>query len=347
METKTLDMDKLNRVNHLAGELRILAARLAAARVRVILAGLLLALTIPLEWALGVDFFAEFARNEVGEIASMDMVIVAMKGLMLLSAVVILKYAVRALSPKARRIVFWVAGLLTIVMLVGIGLARNDLMHLKHLETASAGTSVGSDAQLAALGLTPPPNQKAKAAPPQTTKAELEKSLLNHTTFLAVAYILISLGSAICLVEILEQWPKLGMLKWAREHLAKTQRLRMLQKKALAAGRAGETLAENRLVLMRAAQDLVIRTHLDGLSYTPWWRNTFRLFHIQGEAKLNKSQAYGLRWLKAINCDTAKAEHDACHQALGKLKLVEPDYTKPAADPSKPMAEPKKEVSHA
>lgn len=343
METKTLDMNKLDRVNHLAGELRILAARLAAARVRVILAGLLLALTIPLEWAFGVDFFAEFVRNEAGDIQALDMLMVLFKGLMLLSAVVILKYALQALSAKARKGVFWVAGLATMVMLAGVGLARNDLMHLKHQEMTSSQAATGNDAQLAALGLAPQTSQKPKDSSRQAVREGLEKDLLSHTNFLAVVYVLISLGSAICLVEILEQWPRLGKLKWVRDHLAKIQRLRELQKSALAAGIAEETLAANRLVLMRTAQDLVIRTHLDGLSYTHWWRNSFRLFHIKESDKLNTSQAYGLRWLRALNCDTAKQEIEACHQALGKLKLVQPVYPRPLPTQDNPP----KEVSNA
>lgn len=109
MESKSLDLDKLARVNHLAGELRLLAARLSAARIRVLVAALILLVTLPLEWAFGADFFAEFARDENGQMGDMDVAMVALKGLMLLSTVVILKYVVLELSDKVRRRLLWVA----------------------------------------------------------------------------------------------------------------------------------------------------------------------------------------------------------------------------------------------
>lgn len=343
MQYRTLNYEKLNRVNHLAGELSLMAAKLSAARLRGRVAAVLLAITLPLEWAFGADFFAEFARDELGQMSYPTAFMVALKGLMLIVTVVVLKHLLHFLSLKARSRIFWAAGLVTVIMLVGVGLARNDLMHLKHQELLGGQPAVSQSAQLTALGLAPATKASAVPARPAQTTADLQQSLLTHTFFLCLAYVLISLGSAVCLLEIIEQHPRSALLKWINGQLAKIERTRALHQTALAASLAVETLQANRLVLLRAAQDLVVRTHLDGLSYTPWWRNSFRFFHLDENAKLNKAQAYGLRWLRAINCDPSKQELDACQKAIKDLKLVEPNYT--VTEPPQPPQE--GEVSNA
>ena len=315
----------------LHGELKLAEARLLPARLRVMVAGMILAVTIPLEWAFGFDFFAEFGRDALGEIGGFDLAIAALKGLMLLSAVVILKYALQALSADARKKLFWTAGALTAAMLLGVGLARNDLMHLRHLELNGSG-EIAVDAELAALGLETQTTQSAQSQVDTPTAADLQNDLLHHTAFLAVAYILISLGSAVCLVEILEQWPNLKMLAFVRGRLQILERIAVLQRAAAEAALAAETIARNRLVLMRAAQDMIIRAHLDGLSYVPWWRNVFEMFHIADSAKFNKKQVYGLRWMRAVNLEAADKKEAACLEALKALKLVEPEPQPTEAD---------------
>lgn len=215
-------------------------------------------------------------------------------------------------------------------------------MHLKHLEMMGAGSEVTQNAELAALGLDAPVSPVKDTVPVEAQKAEIENRLMTHTAFMAVAYVLISLGSAICLVEMINQWPKLGMLRWVRQHLAKVEKLRALHEKAQTAALAVDTLSNNRLVMLRTAQDLVIRTHLDGLSYTPWWRNSFRHFHISDDSKINKAQAYALRWLRFIHIEPAKQDLDACHKVLREIKLVQPAYP-PIIDVT-PVS---KEVEHA
>ena len=166
----------------LHGELKLAEARLLPARLRVMVAGMILAVTIPLEWAFGFDFFAEFGRDALGEIGGFDLAIAALKGLMLLSAVVILKYALQALSADARKKLFWTAGALTVAMLLGVGLARNDLMHLRHLELGGSG-EIAVDAELAALGLETQTTQSAQSQVDTPTAADLQNDLLHHTAF--------------------------------------------------------------------------------------------------------------------------------------------------------------------
>ncbi len=317
--------------NGLHGKLKLVEARLLPARLRVLVACLILAVTIPLEWAFGFDFFAEFGRDALGEIGGFALTIAAFKGFMLLSAVVALKYAFQALSANARKILFWTAGALTVAMLLGVGMARNDLMHIRHLELNGSG-EVAVDAELAALGLETQATESTQGQADTLTSADLQKDLLSHTAFLAVAYILISLGSAACLVEILEQWPSLKMLAFVRSRLQTLDRIAVLQRAAAEAALAAETIERNRLVLMRAAQDMIIRAHLDGLSHVPWWRNIFELYHITDSAKFNKKQIYGLHWIRAVNIEAAEKKEVACLEAIKALKLVEPEPQPTEAD---------------